>query len=113
MDDSLTGWVQSIDIDTKVYRLLRTHTVLDLLDYTFRSNSVNDTSLYNLEATITIIVVVRETGKCSTDTSMDVGVVGQETFRVGVIEVCSVVNGRLFGWRSTEDLGAPGVAFER
>ena len=41
---------------------------------------------------------------------MDVGVVGEETLFVGVVEVRAVVDGRLFGRGATEDFGPPGVA---
>ena len=43
---------------------------------------------------------------------MDIGIVGQKTFRVSVIEVRSVVDRCLFRWRAAEDLGSPGVAVE-
>ncbi len=41
---------------------------------------------------------------------MDVGVVGEETLFVGVVEVGAVVDGRLFGRGAAEDFGPPSVA---
>ena len=43
---------------------------------------------------------------------MDVGVVGQQAFFVGVVEVGAVVDRGLFRGRAAEDFGAPGVAVD-
>ena len=43
---------------------------------------------------------------------MNAAVIGQETFTMGMVEVGSMIERSLFGGRSAEDFGAPGVAIE-
>ena len=108
----LTGWIQCIDIDAQIHRILRSHSVLDLLDNTLGAYAVDGPRLDDLEAAIPVIVIVGRTGNGRADASMDVGIISQKAFGVCVVEISPVVDGCLFGRCSAKDLGSPSVAIE-
>lgn len=104
---SLTSRVESVDIQRKVDGVLCADTVNDLLDDAIRANLVNLASLHNLEATVSIVLVVTGSAERRADTSVDVGVVAQQTLLSGMIEVGAVVDAGNFRRRTAKDLGAP------
>jgi len=55
----LTSRIKGIDIDTQIYRVLRSYSVLDLFDDAFSSNGVNLASFGDLKTAIAIIFIVR------------------------------------------------------
>lgn len=87
----------------------RTDALVDLLNNALSANLVNLPGLDNVEAAVSVVLVIGKTGEGGTDTGVDVGVVAEKTLLGGVVEVSTVVDGRLLGRRTTEDLGAPGV----
>lgn len=106
----LTCGIESINVNAQVNWLLGANSILDLLDYTIGTNLVNLPGLNDLEATITIILVVRWSRQRRADAGVDVGVVGEETFLGGMEEVCAVVDAGLLARGASEYLGLPGVA---
>jgi hypothetical protein len=75
-EEKFTGWIKGIDIDTQVYRLLGADPLPDLLDDTISTNLVNFPGLDDLEATVTVVLVVGGSRQRRTDAGVDVGVVG-------------------------------------
>ena len=57
-DDILTSRIQGIDIDTQVNRFGRADSIPDLLDNTGHANRIYLSCLYNLEAAVSVVVVV-------------------------------------------------------
>lgn len=99
--------IKSINVNRQINRLRGTNTVDDLLDDAPRANGVDLAGLDNLEATVAIIVVVTGATKGGSDTSVDVGVVGEQAFLVGMVEVGAMVDGGNLGWRATKHLWLP------
>lgn len=91
----LTSRIKSVNVDAEVDRVLSANSVLDLLDDAIDANLVNLTCLDNLEAAVAIVLIVRWPRQGCTDSSMDVGVVGQKTFLSSVEEVGAMVDGCL------------------
>lgn len=71
---------------------------------------VNLPRLHYLEAAFIIVLVIRQSRKCSANTGVDVRVVGKETFISSMPEVGTVINSGLISGCTTEDRGFPGVA---
>ena len=105
-----TGWIQRININTQVHRLLRPHSFPDLFDDPRRPDRINLAGFGYLKAAVAVVLVVAEAGKCGADAGVDVAVVGEKTLLMRMIEVSSVIDGGLFGGSAAEDFGAPGVA---
>lgn len=54
-----TGRIQSIDINTQIYRSLGPHPIADLLNNARRPDRVDLPRLHNLEAAVSVVVVIR------------------------------------------------------
>lgn len=89
---SLTCRVKRVDIQRKVDRVLCADTVNDLLDDAVRANLVNLASLNDLEAAVSVVLVVTGSAERRADTSVDVGVVAQQSLLSGMVEVGAVVD---------------------
>ena len=76
------------------------------------ADGVDLAGLDDLEAAVSVVGVVAETGEGGADAGVDVAVVGEQAFGVRVVEVRAVVDGRLVGGRAAEDGRFPGVAAE-
>ena len=61
-DRWLTRRIQSIDINTQIYRFCHADSIPDLLDDTLRSNGVDFSSLDDLETAVAIVVIIAKTG---------------------------------------------------
>jgi len=105
-----TSWVQRVDIDTQIHRVLNSNSIPDLLNDPRHADCVNLSCLRDLESAVPVVLIVAETGERGADAGVDVGVVGEETLFVGVVEVGAVVDGRLFSRGATEDFGSPSVS---
>ena len=68
---------------------------MDLLDDTLSANGVDLAGFDDVETAVAIVVVVRQTGKRGTNARVNVGVVAEEAFLSGVVEVCSVCDCQL------------------
>ena len=105
----LTSWIEGVDVKREVDGVGSTNTILDLLDDAVNTNGIDLTRLDNLKAAVSIILIITWTAQSRADTSVDVGVVGEQTFLSSVVEVCTVVDAGDFAGGATEDLGLPGV----
>ena len=110
--DSHTSRIQGIDVDTQIHGFRSPDSILDLLDDARHADRIDLPCLDDLEAAVSVVVVVGQAGKGGADAGVDVGVVGQQAFFVGVVEVRAVVDGGLFRGRAAEDFGSPGVAVD-
>lgn len=106
-----TSRVQGVNVDTEIHRLARADSIYYFLDNPGRPDRVNRTSFDNFEAAIAVIFIVAETRQGCPDASMNIGVVGEQTFQVGMIKVGPMVDRCLRGWRPTEHFGPPGIPF--
>ncbi len=111
--------IQRIDIDAQIHRVLGADAVLDALDDALHAAGevvgrgvIYFAGLDDGEAAVAVVGVVGEAGEGGADAGVDVGVVGEEAFVRGVVEVSAVVDGGLVGGRAAEDGGLPGVAGE-
>ena len=104
---ALTSRIQGIDIDGQVHRSVCTHAFPDLLDNSIRTNLVYVSGFDNLEATVSVILIIRRTAESCSNPSVDVGIIGQQTFLAGVVEVCAVVDRGNLRWRAAENFGSP------
>ena len=104
-----TSRIQRIDVDAEIYWFLA-HSLADFLNDTFCADGVDFSRFDDFEAAIAVVVVVAHAGKGGADAGVDVGVVGEETFGVGVVEVGAVVDGGLLCRGAAEDTGTPCVA---
>lgn len=77
---------------------------------TLHSNRVDFPRFDDFEAAVAVVVVVAEAREGGADAGVDVGVVGEEAFGVGVVEVGAVIDGGLVSRSAAEDFGAPGVS---
>ena len=109
---SLTGRIQGIDINTQIHRAFRAYSVAYLFNDTFCADGVYFACFHDFKAAVAVVFVVGGAREGGADAGVDVGVVCEETLRVGVVEVGSVVDGGLVGGGAAEDFGAPGVAAE-
>lgn len=109
-EEERTSWVQRVNINTQIHGVLSPNSIPDLLDDPRHADGVNLSCLGDLESAVPVVLVVAETGERGADAGVDVGVVGEETLFVGVVEVGAVVDGRLLGRGTTEDFGPPSVA---
>lgn len=101
--------VQSVNVDGKIDWLLGADTVSYLFDYAGHANRVNLPRLNNLEAAVSVVVVIAHSAQRRADPSVYVCVVRQQPFPVRVVEVRAVVDGCLGRRGSAEDFGPPGV----
>jgi hypothetical protein len=92
---SLTGRVQSVNINAQIDGLGSPNSVADLLDDACSADCINFTSLDDLEAAVTIILIIRWTGEGRADTRVDIAVVSEEAFLGSVEEVCAVIDAGL------------------
>jgi hypothetical protein len=90
-----TCWVQGIDIDGEIDRLLCSHSIFDLLDDTLCTYRINLSGFHDFKTAVAVIVVVAHSGEGGTYTGVDVGVIGEEALFVGMVEVCAVIYGGL------------------
>jgi hypothetical protein len=107
--EALTSWVKSIDIEREVDGPSGPHAVSDLLDDAVQADGVNLAGLHDLEATVSVVLVVAGPAQGGADTGVDVGVVGEQAFLRSVVEVCTMVDASHLARGSTKDLGLPGV----
>ena len=91
-----TSRIQSIDIDTQIHGFRSPDSILDLLDNPGHANRIDFPCFDDFESAVSIVVVVGQAGQGGADAGVDVGVVGQQAFFVGVVEVGAVVDGGLF-----------------
>ena len=82
---------------------------MDALDDAFGAQRVDFAGFDDGEADVAVVVVVGEAGEGGPDAGVDVGVVAEEAFVGGVVEVGAVVYGGLEGGGAAEDFGLPGV----
>ena len=94
----LTGWIKRVDVKREIDWLGSTNAILDLLDDTIHSDGIDLSRFYNLKSTVSIVLIVTGATQCCSDSSVDVGVVGQKTFLGSMIEVCAVVDASNFAW---------------
>jgi hypothetical protein len=106
---SFTCRVQSVNIQGEIYWLSSSNSIQDPLYNSINADSINLSRLNDLKATVTIIIVVTGPTQFGANSSMNVGVVGQETFLGSVIEVRAVVNRRNFTWGATKNLRLPHI----
>lgn len=99
--------VEGVDINGEVHRVLGADPVDDSLDDTFCANGVDFAGFDNLETAVAVIVVITWATESGTDTSVDVGIVGEQAFLRSVVKVRAVVNGRDLGGRTAKYLGLP------
>jgi len=85
------------------------HALMDALDDAFGAQRVDFAGFDDGEADVAVVVVVGEAGEGGPDAGVDVGVVAEEAFVGGVVEVGAVVYGGLEGGGAAEDFGLPGV----
>lgn len=86
-----------------------TNSVVDLLDDTFHTNSIDLSRLDDLKAAISIILVIAGTAQCRADTGMDVRVIGEQALLRRMVEVRAVVDAGDLARRATEHFRLPGV----
>ena len=103
------GRVQRIDVNAEVDWILGANSVPDGLDDARRADGVDLPRLDAREAAVAVVVVVRQSRQGGADAGVDVGVVGEEAFLGGPVEVRAVVDGGLLGRGAAEHLGPPGV----
>lgn len=106
-EEKLTSRVQSVNVQAEVDRVLRAHTLANLLDDALGSDGVNLARLYNLEAAVAVILVVRRTAERRADAGVDVGIVAEQAFHRCVVEVGAVIDAGDLGRRATKNLGTP------
>lgn len=103
----LTGRIERINIQTQIHRIRGADSVANLLDDAVHANGVNLAGLDNLKAAIPVILIVRGPAEGRADTSVNVGVVLEQTLLGGMVEIRAVVDARNLGGRAAKDLGAP------
>jgi hypothetical protein len=103
----LTSRIQSINIQTQINRILRPHPLLYPVNNPLGPNDINFTGLDNLKPAIPIILIVARPAKRGANARVDIGVVAEEAFLRGVVEVRAVVDGGYFGGGTAEDFGPP------
>lgn len=101
------GGIQSVNVNGQIDRVRGADALEDSLDNSVSANGVNVSGLDNLKATVAVVVIVTGSAEGGSDTSVDVGVVGEQTFHGGVVEVGAVVDAGDVGGRTTKDLGFP------
>lgn len=99
--------IQRIDINGEIHRVLVSDTIMDLLDDTLSTNSINLSSFGNLETAVPIVLVIRQPGERCANSGVDVGVVAKQALFRCMEKVCTVVDGGLLARCSAENLGAP------
>lgn len=102
-----TSRVKGIDVEGQVDRVLGTNPVDDLLDDAIGTDGVDLPRLHNLKAAVAVVVVVTGTREGGADTSVDVGVVAEQTLLGSMVEVGAVVDRGDLGGRAAKDLGLP------
>ncbi len=103
----LTSWIKSINVDGQVDWFGSADTVFDLLDDSGHSDSINLSGLDNLKPTISVIFIVTGTTQSCSDTSMNVGIVGEQAFLGCMVEVGTMVNTGDLAWRPSKDFWLP------
>ena len=63
---------------------------MNLLDNSFGANRVDLSCFDDLKATVPVILIITQAAESSADPSMDVGVVTEEAFLTGMIEVGTI-----------------------
>lgn len=82
---------------------------MDLLDDALSAYRIDLARLHYLETNVSIILIVRQPTESRPDTSMDIGIISEQTLHRSVVEVGSVVDAGNLGGCASEDLGLPGV----
>lgn len=95
---SLTGWIKSVDVNGQIHRLGSSNSLVDLLDDAIHANCINLSGLHNLKPAVSIIFIVARTAQRGTDTSVDVSIVGEQSFLRSMVEVCAVVDAGNLAW---------------
>ena len=72
-------------------------------------DDINSPSFNYLKAHIPVVVIIRRSGKSSANSSMNVGVILQQTFHGSVIEVSAMIDRGDFRRRTAKHLGLPSV----
>lgn len=101
------GGVQSVNVNGQVDRVRGADALEDSLDNSVSANGVNVSGLDNLKATVAVVVIITGSAEGSSDTGVDVGVVGEQAFHGGVVKVGAVVDAGDVGGRTTKDLWFP------
>lgn len=104
---TLTGRIQSINIQTQVNGVCRPDSIPDLLDNPIDSNCINFPCFHNFKPAISIILVIRRSAQRRADAGVDVGVIFEQALLSGMVEVGAVVDAGDLGGGATEDFGAP------
>ena len=73
------------------------------------ADGVDLSGFNDLKPTVTVIVVIAEAGQGRAYASVDVGVIGEETLFMSVVEVGAVIDRGLLCRGTTEDFGPPCV----
>lgn len=99
--------VERVDVDGQVHGPVGADAVDDALDDAVGADGVDLAGLDDLEAAVAVVVVVAGPAEGGADAGVDVGVVGEEPFLRGVVEVGAVVDSGDLGRGAAEDLGLP------
>ena len=105
----LTCRVQGVNVDGKIHRLLCSHSIPDFLDDSLRTNYINFPCLHNLKPAITIMIIIAQPTQRRADPRMNIGIVGQQSLLVCVVEICTMIDGSLFARCAAKDFRAPGI----
>ncbi len=108
-----TSRVQGVDVDAKIHRLACADPVFDFLDDPLRPDRIDGAGLDDFEAAVAVVFVVAGTGKRGADAGVNVAVIGQQAFQVGMVKVGPVVDRRLRRGRTSEHFGPPSVSLGR
>ena len=87
-----TSWIESIDVKRQIYWLGSTNAILDLLDDSVHSDCVNFSGLNDLESTVSVILIIAWTAQRRADTSVNVGVVGEQALLCSMVKICAMVD---------------------
>ena len=82
---------------------------MNLLDDARSSNCVDLPRFNDVEATIPVVLIIREPTQCRPNPGVDVGIVSQQAFLARVIEICSMVDAGLLAWCASKYLRFPRV----
>ena len=55
------------------------------------------------------MIIIAQPTQRRADSRMDIGIVGQQSLLMSVIEICTVIDGSLFARCAAEDFWAPGI----
>lgn len=88
----LTGRVKRVNVQTQVDWILGANSVANLLDDSINANGIDLSRLHNLEAAVSVVLVIGRSTQRRADAGVDVGVILQQTLLRSMVEVGAVVN---------------------